>query len=118
GSIVGRHDKSSSGSGSSPDKSDIQLHTHVGYYGGLLYIKNLDGFDWTNCKLELNSPTFSSGFVLQVDRIASGREKWAALADFAKSDGERFNADTRKPQDFSATCDTPSGRGYYLGGWK
>jgi len=117
-SIVTKHDKLSSGSESSPAKTDIQLHIHVGYYGGLLYIKNLDSFDWTNCELELNSPTFSSGFVLQVDRIASGSEKWAALADFAKSDGERFNAGTRKPQDFSAACDTPSGRGEYFGGWK
>jgi len=83
-----------------------------------MIVNNLDSFDWTNCELELNSPLFSSGYVLHVARIPAGKEQLSALLNFAKTDGERFDPYQRKPQNVTISCDTPSGRGSYYGGWQ
>jgi len=37
---------------------------------------------------------------------------------FANSDGERFNPFSHKAQNFSISCDTPGGNGFYYAGWK
>jgi hypothetical protein len=81
-------------------------------------IENKDSFDWTNVKLEVNSKTFSSGYILKVGRMAAGETYTVGVMQFAKSDGEKFNPFTHKPLNLSIWCDTPRGKGFYYGGWE
>jgi hypothetical protein len=37
---------------------------------------------------------------------------------FAKGDGTRFNPLATKPKSFTVSCDTPEGKGFWVGNWK
>jgi len=98
--------------------STVDLNATVRFTGTQFVIKNDDSFDWTNVKLEINSGLISGGYVLNAERMRPGETYTVGAMQFAKSDGERFNPLTHKPQKLSVWCDTPRGKGFYLGGWK
>jgi len=98
--------------------STVDLAAQVRFTGTQIVIRNADPFDWTNVKLEINSGLVRGGFVLNVSRISAGQEYTVGAMQFAKGDGERFNPLTHKPQNFTISCDTPRGRGFYYGEWK
>jgi len=106
---------SSAGTGSS---TTIDLNATVRFTGTQFVIQNNNSFDWTNVELEINSGLISGGYVLNVERMRAGETYTVGAMQFAKSDGERFNPFTHKPQKLSVWCDTPRGKGFYLGGWK
>jgi len=109
---------SSGSSNSSNQSSTVDLNASVRFTGSQFVIENKDSFDWTNVKLEVNSKTFSSGYILRVGRMTAGETYTVGAMQFAKSGGEKFNPFTHKALNFSIWCDTPSGKGFYYGGWE
>jgi hypothetical protein len=104
--------------GTKTDSSTVDLHASVTFTGSQFIITNLDNFDWTDVKLEVNPQTFSSGYTLHADVIRAGSVYTVGAMQFADSGGERFNPFTHKPQKFSVWCDTPGGKkGFYYAGW-
>jgi hypothetical protein len=104
--------------GESGTSSTVDLTAHVRFTGTQVVVQNGDTFDWTNVKLEINSGILSSGFILKVSRISGGQEYTVGAMQFAKPNGERFNPLTYKPQNFTISCNTPKGDGFYYGEWK
>lgn len=111
-------DSGGSSSSSSSSSSTIDLNASVRFSGTQFIIQNKDSFDWTNVKLEVNSKTFSSGYILKSGRMTAGETYTVGALQFAKSDGEKFNPFTHKPLNFSIWCDTPKGKGFYYGSWE
>lgn len=103
------------GGGSS---STVRLNATVHFTGTQVVVKNKDSFNWSNVKLEVNPGLVSGGYVLNVPTMKAGETYTVGALQFAKSDGERFNPFTHKPQKFSIWCDTPKGKGFYSGEWK
>jgi hypothetical protein len=121
--MISLWDDSSSSSLPSSDStttqsSTVDLNATVQFTGTQFVVTNSDSFNWTNCKLEVNPKTFSSGFTYQAALLAAGQTYSVGSLQFANGDGKRFNPFDFKPTSFSVSCDTPSGRGYYYGGWK
>lgn len=117
---VGSSDNGGGGSSSSSSSSSstVDLSASVRFTDTQFVIQNKDSFDWANVKLEVNSKTFSSGYVLKSGRMAAGETYTVGAMQFAKSDGLKFNPFTHKPLNFSIRCDTPKGKGFYYGSWK
>jgi hypothetical protein len=90
----------------------------VRFTGTQFIITNNDSFAWSNCKLEINSKVFGSGYTYVGANIAAGATYSVGALQFANGDGQRFNPFTLKPQNLSISCNTPNGRGFYYGGWK
>ena len=93
----------------------LTLNASVGFFESQFVIRNKDSFDWTNVKMEVNSKTFASGYILKSARMMAGETYTVGAMQFAKSDGEKFNPFTHKPLNFSIHCDTPTGKGFYYG---
>ena len=108
----------SSSSSSSSSSSTVDLNASVRFSGTQFIIQNKDSFDWANVKLEINSKTFSSGYILNSGRMAAGETYKVGAMQFAKSDGEKFNPFSHKPLNFSIWCDTSKGKGFYYGSWE
>jgi hypothetical protein len=105
--------------GTKKEYSIVDLHANVSFTERHFIITNLDNFDWTNVKLEINPYTLSSGYTVHADVIKAGTTYTVGAMQFADSTGERFNPFTHKPQNISIWCDTPGGKsGSYNGGWK
>ncbi len=99
--------------------SRVDLNAAIRFTGTQFVISNNDNFDWTNVKFELNSPgLFSSGYILNAARIEAGNAYTVGAMQFAKDDGSRFNPITTKAQKLTIFCDTPKGKGWYLGNWQ
>lgn len=102
----------------SPPAPEVpDLTAAVRFTGTQFVITNNDSFNWSNCKLEINSGWVSGGYELRTDVIGPRSTATVGAMQFAKSDGQRFNPLSMKPNSFSITCDTPKGRLSYLGGW-
>src|SRR5262249_36574308 len=110
-------DKSKQSGGGS---SIVDLNASVQFTGSQFVITNKDSFDWNNCKFDLNGGAFSSGYILNTNVIKAQTTHTVGAMQFAKTDGERFNPFTHKPQSFSISCSsTASGKsGFYYGSWK
>lgn len=96
----------------------VDLNAHVQFTGEQFMVANKDSFDWTNVKLEVNFGLVSSGYILKVPIVKAYEIFTVGAMQFAKKGGERFNPFTQKPQKFSIWCDTPKGKGSYIGGWE
>ena len=106
-------------SGDNTDKSStIDLTASVSFTGTQFIIINIDTFDWTNVKLEVNSGLLKGGYVLKTQRMSSEETYTVGAMQFAKGDGTRLNPFTTKPQNFSIWCDTPRGRGFWYSEWR
>ncbi|MCK4751930.1 MAG: hypothetical protein KAS75_00685 [Planctomycetes bacterium] len=97
----------------SVDSDSDDLNASVEFTGSQFVIENKDSFDWTNVELKVNSD-----YVLKVRRMTAGEIYTVGAMQFAKSGGEKFNPFTHKALNFSIYCDTPSGMGFYYGGWE
>lgn len=98
--------------------SSIDLTASVSFTGTQFVIINLDTFDWTNVRLEVNSGLLKSGYVLKTQRMSSEETYTVGAMQFAKGDGTRLNPFTTKPQNFSIWCDTPRGKGFWYSEWR
>jgi len=103
---------------SNGSSSTVDLNATVRFNGTEFVITNGDSFDWTNVKLEINSKTFSSGYILKTSVMKAGEVYTVGAMQFTKSDGTKFNPFTHKALNLSVRCDTPKGKGYYYGTWK
>ena len=91
----------------------------VAFTGTQFVITNLDSFDWTNVKLEVNSGIIRGGYILRVGRLSSGQIYTVGASQFSKSNGERFNPFTHKPKNFTITCDDHGDvSGFHYGTWE
>jgi hypothetical protein len=94
------------------------LRAFVGYNQTLhlLRVENRDTFAWTNCEVSLNSHGIS-GYDLDIKSINPGLTDAAFLqsAEFADSDGKRFDSSTQSVETLDLDCETPNGRLYYGG---
>ena len=106
---------SDSSRSTSSSSSSVDLNASVRFTWTEFVIVNNDYFDWTNIKLQVNSKTFSSGYIFRTSVMAAGQTYTVGAMQFAKSDGEKFNPFTHKPLNFSIWCDTPRGKGFYYG---
>ena len=87
----------------------VDLSASVDFTGTKFVIININDFDWTNVKLRVNSK-----YVLKTQRIKTYESLTVGVMQFTKvSDGTRFNSLLMKPQEFSISCDTPEGSGYW-----
>lgn len=90
-----------------------ELDASVSFTGAEFVITNQNAYDWTGVKLEINPGIVSSGYVLRLDRIVAGQRMKVGSEQFTKSDGERFNPFTHKPQEFMIHCK----QGDFFAGW-
>lgn len=94
------------------------LSATVTFTGVQFIIKNRDTFNWENVEMQINSGFVASGFVSKTYIIKAGETYSVDAMQFAKNDGTRFNPVVFKPKNFTIRCDTPSGTGFYYGGWE
>jgi hypothetical protein len=82
----------------------------------LFRVENRDTFPWTNCQLSLNSQGIS-GYDLEVESIKPGLTDAALLqsAEFADSNGKRFDPSAESVATLDLDCETPGGHLYYRG---
>lgn len=95
-----------------PEKVDIQAG--IAFTGTQLVITNNNTFDWTGVSMHLNTGILFGGYALKADRILAGQTYTVGVAEFTRSNGERFNPFTHKPKDFMIDCD----QGLFTGQWK
>lgn len=85
---------------------------------GVFEIKNLNDYDWTDVKLDLNGRTMSSGYIYKPGRIMAGKSICVAAIDFTDLNGTRFNPITQKPLKIYLDAKTPNGFDSYGCEWK
>ena len=95
----------------------VDLSAYANFTGEKFVIVNNDSFDWTNVKLEVNSETLRSGYILNVGKMVAGETYTVGAMQFAKKDGTKLNPFIVKPLNFSIWCDTPDGKGFWYGKW-
>jgi len=95
----------------------VDLNASANFTGEQFVIVNNDSFDWTNIKLEVNSETLKSGYILNADKMISGETYTVGAMQFTKKDGTKLNPFIVKPLNFSIWCDTPDGKGFWYGKW-
>jgi hypothetical protein len=81
------------------------LDARVVFTGTQFVIGNNNDFDWTNVKIEINSGLIRGGYVLHASCIKANSVYTVGAAQFAKSDGERFNPFSHKVLNVTITCD-------------
>lgn len=110
GALSGNNGGSSSGS--RPPDEPLKATVAAGAKG--FTVRNLDGYDWSNCDLQVNDDYKYKGFSL-----ASGMSATIPAGQFATSSGTRFNIFSMKPLEFFIYCrGTPHGTRSTLVGWK
>ena len=77
------------------------LNADVRFSGTQFVIKNNDTFRWSNCELEVNPKTFSSGFTYQAGSLEPGTVYTVGGLQFGNKEGLRFNHLAYKPTAFS-----------------
>jgi hypothetical protein len=117
--VIGSLFDNSGSNSTSPSSAStmIDLDGAVRFTGTQFVITNNDSFAWSNCELEINPKTFSSGFKFALPSLAAGKTYAVGSLQFANGDGQRFNPFQFKPTSFAANCDTPKGKGTYYGKW-
>lgn len=70
---------------------------------GRFTVKNLDSFDWKECRLEVNPNTATHSF-FELDVIKAGAMYVLEARQFATKDGYRFLPETMKPLRFKVAC--------------
>ena len=98
-------------------QQEFELDATVRFSGTQFTIKNNDGFDWINAKLEINPGIWADGYEYSAGNIDAGATYTVGAMQFAKSDGTRFNPITIKPQEIRIDADTWRGKATYFGGW-
>lgn len=89
------------------------LTAFVRFTGTQFEISNRDGFNWTDCRLEVNGR-----YEHQVTMIPAGATYQAGALTFAQPSGERFNPLTLKPNRLSIRCTAQGGRRTYHAEWR
>jgi len=105
---------SNDGDKTKTSSTNVELNVSVKFSGTQFIITNKDTFDWTNCGLGVNSSSYS----LSGNNFTAGETYTVGAMQFTKDDGTRLNPFQVKPLDITFSCTTPTGSGYYYGGWK
>ena len=75
---------------------------------------NRNSFAWTDVELAVNAGLLTRGYFYRASRVEAGKTYRIGAAQFAKSDGTRFNPLAVKPQSLTITCD----QGFWTGDWE
>jgi len=81
-----------------------ELKASVGIEKGYLEVKNLDSFEWRECKISINSGFFDNGYYKKAGTFSSGTNKKISLLEFTNSNGNRFNILSLKPEKVTVRC--------------
>jgi len=98
----------------SVNKEEASLNASILFSAVEINIENDDGFDWTDCDLEIN-PHGEGGFSRSVERVKQGTAVTLSLDEFADSEGLKFDPLSHAITKFHMSCATPSGRISYFG---
>jgi len=82
----------------------IKLDANIGFSETQVRIINNNNFDWTNVKFSMNY-----NWDLKTPIIKAERTYIVGLGQFTKSDEEKFNIWTHKPEHLNIYCDIPGG---------
>jgi len=100
------------GSRPAPPDLGVDLNAAVQNTGTQIVVTNRDTFEWTSCRITINSD-----YSQEVSRIGPGEQVAGGLLAFVRRNGERFQPAEYAVQDVSVSCDTPNGDGFYYGGF-
>jgi len=78
--------------------TEHSLTVRIEFTGMQFVIQNGDDFDWENVEIEINAVGSSSGYKFETPIIRAGQTYRFPAVEFAKDNGERFNAFTVKPR--------------------
>lgn len=78
----------------------INLDASIGFSETQVRVINNNSFDWENVKFSINYNWF-----LETPIIKAGHTYIVGLGQFTKSDGEKFNIWTHRPEHFNIYCD-------------
>lgn len=105
-----------------------ELEAEIYFRDSGVVIKNTSSFEWENCKFELNSQLFESGYSMYTSDLVElfdsdakqqtvkpGKTYFALYEKFSKPNGEKFNKRTHSPKTLSAVCGKPGN--IEIGGW-
>lgn len=94
------------------------LKARVSFDGEYFNVSSNDRFDWTDCIFAINPLSPTGGFTLSVPLVRASGLVRLDNAQFAQSDGRRFNLLLYKPSEFSVQCMTPAGIASYAGSFR
>ena len=119
-SLVGCGGGEPASSTAAPERPlSVELNAFVDFQEGQIVVKNRDGFDWVNVRMEINPGIVRGGWKCEAARIPAGSTYRAGAMTFTKGQGERFNPFTHQVEKFAIHCDTSPdhGRGNWFGGY-
>jgi hypothetical protein len=91
----------------SPERLTVKVLISGDQFG----IANLDDFDWTECKFEINPKgAFGEGYSFSTTGIKAHSTGLVDAARFTDDDGLRFDPTTHAVKEFVAICGTPHGK--------
>jgi DNA-directed RNA polymerase subunit RPC12/RpoP len=94
-----------------------ELPARVTFNGTTFTIQNRGGYDWTDCKMDVNGGLVRSGFVLEARRIEANSTYSVGALRFADRRGSRLNPLTHKVMNMNIRCRTPRGVSSFYGDW-
>jgi len=97
------------------EPKELKLNGITKFTGTQFVITNTDAYDWDNVSLYIDNVI--GGYKLTYHKIKSGETYSVGSAQFAKSDGTRYNPFTQKPKKLYIYADTPEGEGNCVFGW-
>lgn len=98
--VTGSPSQNNNGGTTSPaPKKQDTFTANVHFSGTQFTINNLDKYDCENAKMSVNGDYSLVGYLLK-----AGNQYTVGAAQFAKSDGTRFNPFGIKPQNFDIYC--------------
>jgi hypothetical protein len=97
----------------STERTQPKINAKVQFDGKQFVITNLDTFDWSDVKLELNDT-----FTLTAAVIRANSTYTVGAMQFSDTRGTRFNPFTMKARELSICANTANGLACYVGGWE
>jgi len=94
-------------------KPEPLLNAKVNFNAEGLTITNVDGFDWSNINVKVNSQ-----YELHLERLRAGASLSLDPTSLSRKDGLRFQPHLVKVKDVILSADMPEGvRRHYIGEW-
>ena len=109
------HASSEDKEASAPKITNIDLKAEVVFTNSNLTVKNLDSFDWSNCKIKINYGILSDGYRISDISIKAGAKQSFELKSFTNSDSHRFNPNLIAFEKVNIFCNMDGKLGNYFG---
>ena len=87
-----------------------ELQAIVKFDQNQFFITNENEFDWKDIRMEINSPTLGTGYILEHPLMEAGKTYEVGSMQFALKDGTRFNPFKLKAHKFQIRVRIPSGK--------